>query len=144
MTQFEALKEIQELFLEIDTQEDQLELLMDYGKELQAFPSEKMVESNKVPGCISNAYISYEVKEGLVYYQGFSEALVVKGYIAILVHGLSGHKPEDILEFGEEKVNEFLATTNVQANLTPSRANAFQNVFSMMRLRAQEVIRDGN
>lgn len=132
-----SLEEIKEILEGCADQQEQLEILMEYGNDLEEFPSQLMIEENKVPGCISNAYITSEVKDNKIYFKGSSEALIVKAYIAILINALSGIKPNEVLN-SEEKIKEFLQATNIRANLTPSRANAFENVYGLMKKQAQK------
>lgn len=134
------IEEIKEILSECTDQQEQLEVLMEYGEELEEFDSKNMIPENKVPGCISNAYISHEIKDDKIYFKGYSEALIVKAYIAILVNTLSDIKPQEVLQ-KTDQIKEFLKQTNLKANLTPSRANAFDNVFEIMKTKAKGEIK---
>ncbi len=122
---------------EIDRNE-MYKLLIDASRELEPFPEEKKLEENFVKGCTSNVYIAAEEKEGLITYYGSSEALIVRGYVAILVKALSGLSPDDVLDT-EDLIRDFVETTDVKASLTPSRANAFGNIYALMRKKAEEL-----
>ncbi len=112
-------------------------LLISYGNELPEFPEEHMIEENFVKGCTSNVYIHSELKEGRVYYTGKSDAMIVRGYLAILLEALSGLKPDDVAK-SEQLIERFTLDTDVKASLTPSRANAFGNIYKMMREKAKK------
>ena len=114
-------------------------LLMSYGNELAEFPKEFLIEENFVKGCTSNVYIHSILIDDKVIYLGKSDALIVKGYLSLLITALSGLSPEDVLKT-EEIVNDFVKNTDVKASLTPSRANAFGNIYKMMKDKAEELI----
>lgn len=88
-------KNIEEYFEELiedlkDTEyEEKIETLIEYGNKLELFPEEEKKDENIVKGCISNVFLlAYQDKEGLVYFKAHSDALVIKGYLGLLVEGL--------------------------------------------------------
>jgi len=91
---------------------------------------------NFVHGCTSNVYIEALNDNGVIQYRGSSEALVVRGYVAILVEALSGLSAADIVGHTEAMVSHFAEETNIRATLTPSRANAFGNIYRLMKDKA--------
>ncbi len=111
-------------------------ILIEYGNSMEEFPEELMTEDNFVKGCTSNVYIHSEENEGRIFYKGKSESMIVRGYLAILIKALSGLKQEDILR-SNDIVQSFVDNTDIKASLTPSRANAFHNIYSKMREKAQ-------
>jgi cysteine desulfuration protein SufE len=113
-------------------------IIMEYGEEID-FPKKFMIKENQVPGCINRAYIYCELKEGRVYYSGYSESKIVKGYIAILIKGLNGLKPKEVVETKKD-IERFILKTHIKSNLTPSRANAFGNIYELMVKKAKEYI----
>lgn len=133
---FEEMKETLTIF---DTELENLQTLLEYGKELEPYPEEFMTPNNKVPACVSNAFIhAGKDKDGKIHFEGYSDALVVRGYIAILVKGLSGLYPDEIME-AKPYVEKFTEESNIKASLTPSRANAFGNIFEMMLKKTEEL-----
>ena len=113
-------------------------IIMEYGEETE-FPKELMTRNNQVPGCINRAYIHCELRDGKVYYSGHSESKIVNGYIAILIKGLNGLKPKEVIEAGKD-IENFVMKTHIKSNLTPSRANAFGNIYELMIKKAKEYI----
>jgi len=110
--------------------------LTQLGQDLEAHGSPAKIPANFVHGCTSNVYISAHMEDGVVSFQGSSEALVVRGYVAILVAGLSGLSAQDITGGTAGMVADFAAATDIRATLTPSRANAFGNVYGLMAEKA--------
>ena len=127
----DSLNEIKELLTQLPPRE-KLETLIELGKELAEFPEEDKTEENKVPGCISTAYLKVEVKDNKVNLSGYSDALTIRGYLAILIKSLSEMEINDFLNNAENKVKEFIQETKLQSSLTPSRANTLGNILKMM------------
>jgi cysteine desulfuration protein SufE len=108
------------------------EQLLWYAKRLPEFPQLDKTPENKVQGCVSQVYITAQLNEGKVFYQGDSDSQLVKGLVALLVEGLNGLTPEDILKL----TPDFIQETGLNVSLTPSRANGFYNIFNKMKNQA--------
>ena len=118
---------------------DQMEMyrmLTEVGNELPSLGEDERIEENFVQGCVSNVYIGHTIEDGRIAYRGSSDSHVVRGYLAILVNALSGLSTGDLVEGSEEAVKEFAESTDIRATLTPSRANAFGNIYKLMKLKA--------
>ncbi|MGL4882905.1 MAG: SufE family protein [Waterburya sp.] len=108
------------------------EQLLWYAKKLPEMPESSKIESNKVKGCVSQVYITANLENGKIYYQGDSDAQLVKGLVAFLIEGLSELPPEEIIKVEPD----FIEDTGLKVSLTPSRANGFFNIFQMMKQKA--------
>lgn len=110
------------------------------GEGLSAHGEPEKIPDNFVHGCTSNVYIAHRLDNGLVYFSGSSEALIVRGYVAILVEGLSGLSPQEIIGETAGLIDNFANVTNIRATLTPSRANAFGNIYRLMVEKAKSLL----
>lgn len=110
------------------------------GEELGSFGEPEKTPANFVHGCTSNVYIGHRLENGLMQFTGSSEALIVRGYVAILVEGLSGLSPRQIVEETATLIDNFANVTNIRATLTPSRANAFGNIYRLMVEKAKSLV----
>jgi cysteine desulfuration protein SufE len=108
------------------------EQLLWYAKKLDAMPEEGKIPENKVHGCTSQVYITADLRGGKIWYQGDSDAQLVKGLVALLIQGLNGLSPAEILAL----TPDFIEATGLQVSLTPSRANGFYNIFNLMKKKA--------
>ncbi len=113
-------------------------MLTDIGGEIPLIDDSEKTEDNFVHGCVSNAYISEKTENGHIEFRGFSDTMVVRGYLSILIHGLNGLSTAELLEKSRPLVESFGEKTDIRANLTPNRANAFGNIYKLMRVKAGE------
>lgn len=108
------------------------EQLLWYAKKLEPLPEENKIPDNKVNGCVSQVYITADLKDGRVGYKGDSDAQLVKGLVAFLIEGLNGLTPEEIIQI----TPDFIEDTGLKVSLTPSRANGFYNILQLMKKKA--------
>lgn len=126
------LDKLVQRFAKISDPKRRYEQLLWYAKKLDAFPAEGKVPENKVQGCVSQVYITAELDESGVSFQGDSDAQLTKGLLAFLINGLNGLAPADIVALSPD----FIKETQLDVSLTPSRANGFYNIFKMMQKKA--------
>ncbi len=108
------------------------EQLLWYAKKLSKMPETAKTEANQVKGCVSKVYISADLKDGKIWYQGDSDAQLVKGLVALLIEGLNGSTPQEILDINPN----FIEETGLKVSLTPSRSNGFYNTLQLMKTKA--------
>lgn len=126
------LAKIVERFQRHSDPKKRYEQLLWYANKLEAMPTAAKTPENKVQGCVSQVFITANLTEGKVWYQGDSDAQLVKGLVALLIQGLNGLTPEEISQI----TPNFIEATGLQVSLTPSRANGFYNIFQMMKKKA--------
>ena len=126
------LARIVERFKRRNDPKKRYEQLLWYAQKLAAMPEAAKIPENKVQGCVSQVYITADFKEGKVWYQGDSDAQLVKGLVAFLIEGLNGLPPQDIIEVNPD----FIEETGLKVSLTPSRANGFYNILQLMKKKA--------
>lgn len=130
----ESLAKIVERFKRRTNPKQRYEQLLWYAKRLEEMPEADKVPENKVPGCVSQVFITANLEDGKVCYRGDSDAQLVKGLVALLIEGLNGLTPEEILQI----TPDFIQDTGLSVSLTPSRANGFYNIFQTMKKKAME------
>lgn len=108
--------------------------LLWYAQKLPLMSETGKTEANKVKGCVSQVYITANLEDGKVQYQGDSDAQLVKGLVAFLIEGLNDLSPAEIAQVEPG----FIEDTGLKVSLTPSRANGFFNIFQMMKQKALE------
>jgi len=128
-TRPEKLDKIVQKFKRRENPKQKYEQLLWYAKKLETLPETAKTSENKVSGCVSQVYIISNIEDGQIFYQGDSDAQLVKGLVAFLIDSLNGLTPQEILTIEPD----FIEETGLQASLTPSRANGFLNIFKKMQ-----------
>ena len=106
--------------------EKKYEKLIEIGKSWPGLNEESKTDENKIKGCQSQVWIKAELKGDKVLFYADSDALIVKGLVAIVVQVFSNSTPDEIIQF--EPV--FLKEIGFDTGLSPSRANG---VYSMIK-----------
>jgi cysteine desulfuration protein SufE len=127
-----ALAKIVQRFQRASDQKRRYEQLIWYGQKLNEFPEADKTPENKVPGCVSQVYVTATLDNGKVIYQGDSDSQLTKGLVALLIEGLNGLTPTEIVQL----TPDFIQETGLNVSLTPSRANGFYNIFKTMQKKA--------
>ena len=108
------------------------EYLLFLAKKLPVVSVDSFKEEDKVKGCISQVYILGELKDGKLKWKGYSDALITKGMLALLIKGLSNLTPNEVIAIDPS----FISATGLNKSLTPSRVNGFMNIFLRMKNQA--------
>ena len=111
---------------------DKYQLLIDLGNELEPLDEKYKTESNLINGCQSRVWIQADYHDGLVYFTAESDALIVKGLIALLLRVLSGHTPQEILDADLY----FIEQIGLKDHLSPTRSNGLLAMVKQIRVYA--------
>lgn len=128
----ELQDEIIEEFSDFDDWMDKYQLLIDLGNEQEPLSPEYKTDQNLIEGCQSRVWLQADLVDGKVVFQAESDALIVKGIIALLIKVVSGHTPDEILE------NElyFIQEIGLKDHLSPTRSNGLLAMVKQMRMYA--------
>lgn len=128
----ELQEEVIEEFSDFDDWMDKYQLLIDLGNEQEPLAPEYKNDQNLIDGCQSRVWLQADLVDGKVEFQAESDALIVKGIIALLIKVVSGHTPDEILE------NElyFIEAIGLKEHLSPTRSNGLLAMVKQMRMYA--------
>lgn len=132
MTINELQDEVIEEFSDFTDWMDKYQLLIDLGNEQQPLDEQYKVESNLIDGCQSRVWLQADYKDGVINFTAESDALIVKGIIALLIRVLSGHKPDEILNADLY----FIGKIGLKEHLSPTRSNGLLAMVKQMRMYA--------
>lgn len=132
MTINEIQDEIIEEFSSFEDWMDRYSLLIDLGNELESLPESDKTDQNLIDGCQSKVWIDAKVENGNIIYRGESDAILVKGIVALLIKVLSGHTPDEIL--GADLY--FVEQIGLREHLSPTRSNGLVAMIKQMRIYA--------
>ncbi len=132
MTINEAQDEVIEEFSEFTDWMDKYQLLIDLGNEQKPLDEKYKVENNLIDGCQSRVWLQADYHDGVIDFSAESDALIVKGIIALLIRVLSGHTPDEIL--GADLY--FIDRIGLKDHLSPTRSNGLLAMIKQMRVYA--------
>ena len=131
----EIQDEIIEEFSGFDDWMDKYQLLIDLGNEQEPLEEKYKTEQNLIDGCQSRVWLVADyVKEsgqetGVIHFRAESDALIVKGIVALLIRVLSDHTPQEILDADLYFIEEI----GLKEHLSPTRSNGLVAMVKQMR-----------
>ena len=133
MTINELQDEIIEDFSIFDDWFDKYSRIIELGNELPAFPDEKILPENLIEGCQSKVWIDASLDaDGNIIFTGDSDAVIVKGILALLLNVVSGHTPQEILDSELYFINEI----GLKEHLSPTRSNGLLAMVKQIKFYA--------
>lgn len=132
MTINEIQDEIIDEFSGFDDWMDKYQLLIDLGNEQAPLDERYRVESNLIDGCQSRVWLQADYADGIITFTAESDALIVKGIVALLIRVLSGHTPQEILDADLY----FIEQIGLKEHLSPTRSNGLLAMVKQMRMYA--------
>lgn len=135
-----SLDDIRSNFALLDDWEDRYRYLIEIGKELPPLDSHAKVDANKVRGCASQVWLLTDIQPPsngggpVLHFKGDSDALIVRGLIAVLFAMYDGRNTDEIAKLDAEK--EF-ASLGLKDHLTPQRSNGFASMVERIRSDAR-------
>jgi cysteine desulfuration protein SufE len=141
MTINEIQDEIIEEFAGFDDWMDKYQLLIDLGNEQEPLDEKDKTEQNLIDGCQSRVWLVAELikgsgdrslEPGVIHFRAESDALIVKGIVALLIRVLSDHTPQEILNADLY----FIEAIGLKEHLSPTRSNGLLAMVKQMRMYA--------
>ncbi len=111
--------------------EQKYKKIIELGKALPELAEQHRQEKNIIKGCQSQVWLAAELDKdkGVIHFQGDSDALIVKGLVALLISVYDGEKPSDILN----SQLYFIEKTGLKNHLTPSRTNGLTSMVQQIK-----------
>ena len=132
MTINEIQEEIIAEFSDFDDWMDRYQMLIDMGSEQAPLDEKYKTEQNLIDGCQSRVWLQADLIEGKVHFSAESDALIVKGIVALLVRVLSDHTPQEILDADLY----FIDRIGLREHLSPTRSNGLGAMLKQMKMYA--------
>jgi len=132
MTINEAQDEIIEEFGMFDEWFERYELIIEYGRGLKPMPAEDRNDQNLIDGCQSQVWFTAKLQEGKILFAGDSDAILVKGVVALLLSVLNNRTPKEILDADLY----FIDRIGLREHLSPTRSNGIAAMLKQLRLYA--------
>lgn len=128
-----TIDELIENFAFFDSWEEKYQYVIDLGANLEPLEQKYKTEEWKVNGCQSQVWLLPKYSEGKIHFYGDSDAILVKGIIAIV---LLIYNDKTAAEIKNVDVMEIFAKLGLEENLTPSRRNGMMSMVEKIRYYA--------
>ena len=132
MTINERQDEIIEEFQDFEDWMDKYQLLIDLGNDQAPLDEKYKIESNLIDGCQSRVWLQADYEDGKIHFQAESDALIVKGIVALLIRVLNDSTPKEILDADLY----FIEKIGLKEHLSPTRSNGLLAMVKQMRMYA--------
>jgi cysteine desulfuration protein SufE len=119
-------------FAAITDWEERYKRIIEHGRALAPMDEALKTEKNVVKGCQSTVWMHAALKDGRVEYRADSDAMIVRGLIALLLQVYSGETPSDILRTPPD----FIEKTGFMSHLSQTRANGLASMLKQIKLYA--------
>ena len=119
-------------FSDFDDWMDRYQMLIDLGNDLDALSDKYKTEQNLIDGCQSRVWLQCDDVDGRLVFTADSDALIVKGIIALLIQVLSGHTPREILDADLY----FIDKIGLREHLSPTRSNGLLAMVEQIKAYA--------
>jgi len=132
MTINEVQDEIIDEFSLFDDWMDRYALLIELGNSLGELDPQYKTEANLIVGCQSRVWLHAKTGDGKIFFEAESDAVIVKGIIALLLKVLSGRTPDEILNADLYFVDKI----GLKEHLSPTRSNGLVSMIKQIRFYA--------
>lgn len=112
---------------------DKYQLLIDLGNEQEPLDEKYKTEQNLIDGCQSRVWLQCDSDaDGKLIFTAESDALIVKGIIALLIRVISGHTAQEILDADLY----FIEQIGLKDHLSPTRSNGLLAMVKQIKAYA--------
>ncbi len=125
----EKIEELRKIFTPHSKDDDRYMRIIELGRSLATYPVALKIPKLQVAGCQSILYLSSSFRDGRIYFEAHSDALISAGLAALLISIYSGETPEAVLKTPPT----FLTDFGIIGSLTPSRSNGLANIHLRMK-----------
>jgi cysteine desulfuration protein SufE len=136
-----TIQTIRDDFSLLDEWEDRYRYVIELGEALPPFPDGERNPANKVPGCVSQVWLTTEYGPGadpVVTFAGDSDAHIVRGLVAIMLALFSRRPASDIQKTDAEAT---LKALGLDEHLSPQRANGLRSMVKRIKRDAEAALR---
>ena len=111
---------------------DKYGYLIELGNELKELDPKEKTDQNLIKGCQSRVWLVAEMNDGIINFRGESDAVIVKGLVALLLRVVTGRTPKELIE----NDLHFIDDLGLKQHLSPTRSNGLLAMVKQIRLYA--------
>jgi len=132
MTIEDIQQEIVDEFSVFEDWMDKYSYLIELGNELKGVDPKYKVDDNLIRGCQSRVWLHPDFSDGRISFEAESDALIVKGLVALLLRVYNNRTPQEILD----SELHFIDDIGLKQHLSPTRSNGLLSMIKQMKLYA--------
>ena len=125
-------EEIIEEFSMFDDWLDKYDYLISLSDSLPVIAPEHKTDEYIIEGCQSRVWVDAKLEDGKVFYSADSDAIIIKGLLALLSRAMGGRTPQEVVDTDLY----FIDAIGLKENLSPTRGNGLVATIKQMRLYA--------
>ena len=125
-------EEIIEEFSMFDDWLDKYDYLISLSESLSVITPEHKTDDYIIEGCQSRVWVDARLEDGKIYYSADSDAIIIKGLLALLIRAMGGRTPQEVVD----TELYFIDAIGLKENLSPTRGNGLLATIKQMRLYA--------
>ena len=111
---------------------EKYEYMISLGKSLPLMADDFKNDSNLIKGCQSSVWLHAELKNDNIFFHAYSDAIITKGIISILIRIYSGQAPKEILDSNFDFINKI----GLREHLSQTRANGLSSMIKQIKMYA--------
>ena len=111
---------------------DKYDYLISLSESLPVIAPEHKTDAYIIEGCQSRVWVDARLEDGKIYYSADSDAIIIKGLLALLIRAMGGRTPQEVVDTDLY----FIDAIGLKENLSPTRGNGLLATIKQMRLYA--------
>jgi len=119
---------------------DRYEYIIELGRALEALDAAFHTDQYRVKGCQSQVWFRAREEGGRIFFEADSDAMIVRGLIALLLRVYSGRTPSEILETPPD----FFDAIDLGSHLSGNRANGLAAMVEHIQSYARSFAGNGS
>ena len=123
----------------LDAWEDRYKYLIELGSYLPKFTDDKKLDEWKIEGCQSQVWIIPLLDGDKIYFEGDSDAIIVRGIIAVVFEIFKDKSAQEILDID---VEEIFAKMGLKEHITPNRRSGMLSMVDKIKYYAEQKLKD--
>ena len=132
MTIEAEIQDIKEMLDDLPDDFAKYSIIIEMGDELEPYPEEFKLDELKVPGGQSDLWMMVDRKDDIIHYRAVSDAVIVKGLVALMLQILNDRTQVEIQNFDIDLLKEL----GIKGLLTPGRQNGVSSLIQRIQLLA--------
>lgn len=133
-----SIESLIEDFSFLDSWEDRYKYLIELGNKNPRFTDEQKSEQWKVQGCQSQVWIIPHFNDSHIWFEGDSDAIIVRGIIAVVLEIFKDKTAQEILDIDVEKIFDKMG---LREHITPNRRSGMLSMVDKIKYYAQQALR---